>query len=124
MLTGFAFLDCLGEDYVNEHVWKRQLTEVGSVECCRCQVKYRLFAGPDLPKDKVKAESDIKDLKERLLHMMAKDCPKSVGEGQPQKARIHHSMSFLRMARLPFNGFQHQKTRPPRVREFIASCRG
>jgi hypothetical protein len=65
MLSGFAFLDRLGEDYLNEQARKRRLIEVEPEKCTGCGVKFRVFAGPDLPKDEAEANSDVKDLKER-----------------------------------------------------------
>lgn len=84
MLSGYAFLDRLGDEYVDEMKKQHRLSEVETADCWQCGAQYRLFAGPDLPKDDAEAKSDIKDLKERLLHVMSKDCPKNVEKGQPK----------------------------------------
>jgi hypothetical protein len=94
MLSGSAFLDRLDEEHIRRQAEQYRLTEVESLECWDCHVKYRLFGGPDLPNDEAEAKSDIKDLKARALWIIAKDCPSNVAEGEPKKASHPSSYRF------------------------------
>lgn len=102
MLSGFAFLDRLDENYINEQARKRRLVEVESEECTGCGVKFRVFAGPDLPKDDAEANSDVKDLKERAHQFIHRDCPAIVPEGQPRKGSHSGKFELLEDGRAAF----------------------
>lgn len=94
MLTGFAFLARTGDDYIKQQAQQHRLTEVETVRCSYCDAVFRLFAGPDLPRDEAEAKSDVKDLKERLYYALQKDCP-NVLDGQPARGVHPSGYEFL-----------------------------
>jgi hypothetical protein len=91
MLTGFAFLARMGDDYIKQQAQQHRLTELETIPCSYCDMQFRLFAA-DLPMDEA---GDVKDLKERLYYALQKDCPKNVPEGQPARGAHPSQYEFL-----------------------------